>query len=58
VIDSLQSGIDFGTKLAHEVGAVDVVLSDLPGATPGTVAALDLFQRNVESLFSAIEPIE
>jgi len=58
VIDNLQSGIDFGAKLAREVGAVHVVLSNFPGAMPGTATVLDLFQRNGDSLFSAIEPVE
>ena len=57
VIDNLQSGIDFGAKLAREVGAVHVVLSNFPGAMPGTATVLDLFQRNGNSLFAAIEPI-
>jgi len=57
VIDNLQSGIDFGAKLAREVGAVHVVLSNFPGAMPGTSTVLDLFKRNARSLFSAIEPL-
>ncbi|MCD6141359.1 zinc ABC transporter substrate-binding protein [Candidatus Bipolaricaulota bacterium] len=57
VIDNLQSGIDFGAKLAQEVGAVHVVLSNFPGAMPHTATVLDLFVRNADSLFSAIAPI-
>lgn len=57
VIDNLQSGIDFGAKLAREVAAVHVVLSNFPGAMPGTSTVLDLFKRNARSLFSAIEPL-
>ncbi len=58
VIDNLQSGINFGANLAREVGAVHVVLSNFPGAMPGTATVIDLFQRNADSLFSAIEPIK
>ena len=58
VIDNLQSGIDFGAKLAREVGAVHVVLSNFPGAMPQTATVIDLFKRNAESLFKAIEPVE
>lgn len=58
VIDNLQSGVDFGAKLAREVGAVHVVLSNFPGAMPNTATVLDLFVRNAEALFSAIEPLE
>ncbi len=58
VIDNLQSGVDFGAKLAREIGAVHVVLSNFPGAMPGTATFGDLLTRNAEALFSAIEPIE
>jgi len=58
VIDNLQSGVDFGAKLAREVGAVHVVLSNFPGAMPRTATFADLLTRNAEALFSAIEPIE
>jgi len=58
VIDNLQSGVDFGAKLAREIGAVHVVLSNFPGAMPGTATFSDLLTRNAEALFSAIEPIE
>ena len=58
VIDNLQSGIDFGAKLAREIGAVHVVLSNFPGAMPRTATFSDLLTRNAEALFSAIEPIE
>ncbi len=58
VIDNLQSGVDFGAKLAREIGAVHVVLSNFPGAMPFTSTVPDLLARNAEALFSAIEPIE
>ena len=58
VIDNLQSGVDFGAKLAREVGAVHVVLSNFPGAMPYMATVLDLLTRNAEALFSAIEPLE
>jgi ABC-type Zn uptake system ZnuABC Zn-binding protein ZnuA len=58
VIDNLQSGVDFGAKLAREVGAVHVVLSNFPGAMPYTATVLDLLTRNAEALFSAVEPLE
>jgi len=57
VIDNLQSGIEFGGKLAREVDAVHVVLSNFPGALPNTATLIDLFVRNAEALFTAIEPI-
>jgi ABC-type Zn uptake system ZnuABC Zn-binding protein ZnuA len=57
VIDNLQSGIEFGAKLAQEIGAVHVVLSNFPGAMPKTATLLDLLVRNAEALFTAIEPV-
>ena len=58
VIDNLQSGIEFGGKLAREVDAVHVVLSNFPGAMPRTATLIDLLARNAAALFTAIEPIE
>ncbi len=57
VIDNLQSGVNFGAKLAKEIGAVHVVLSNFPGAMPNTATMLDLFRQNADSLFSAIAPV-
>jgi len=58
VIDNLQSGVEFGGKLAREIAAIHVVLSNFPGAMPDTATVLDLLSRNAEALFSAIEPWE
>jgi len=57
VIDNLQSGVNFGAKLAREVDAIHVVLSNFPGAMPRTATVLDLFTQNAEALFSAVEPL-
>jgi len=57
VIDNLQSGVHFGAKLAREVGAIHVVLSNFPGAMPRTATVLDLFAQNAEALFSAVAPL-
>ena len=57
VIDNLQSGVNFGAKLAREVDAIHVVLSNFPGAMPRTATVLDLFAQNAEALFSAVEPL-
>jgi ABC-type Zn uptake system ZnuABC Zn-binding protein ZnuA len=58
VIDNLQSGIDFGAKLAREIGAIHVVLSNFPGAMPYTATFFGLLERNADALLSAIEPLE
>ena len=57
VIDNLQSGVNFGAKLAQEIGAVHVVLSNFPGAMPNTATVPDLFRQNAANLFSAITPL-
>jgi len=57
VIDNLQSGVQFGAKLAHEIGAVHVVLSNFPGAMPNTATFLDLLRTNANALFAAVSPL-
>ncbi|MDD5264662.1 MAG: metal ABC transporter substrate-binding protein [Candidatus Bipolaricaulis sp.] len=57
VIDNLQSGIEFGAKLAREVGAVHVVLSNFPGALPKTATLIDTLRRNADALLGAIQPV-
>ena len=56
VIDNLQSGVNFGAKLAREIDAIHVVLSNFPGAMPWTATVLDLFVQNAEALFTAVAP--
>ncbi|MEN6369838.1 MAG: metal ABC transporter substrate-binding protein [Thermotogota bacterium] len=55
VIDNLQSGLDFGAKLAHEVAAVHVVLSNFPGAMPNTATVPELLAANASALFAALQ---
>ncbi len=57
VIDNLQSGVNFGAKLAREIGALHVVLTNFPGAMPGTETVPAMFKANAASLFSALEPV-
>lgn len=54
VIDNLQSGIDFGARLAFEVSAVHVVLTNFPGAIPHTATYLEMLRYNAERLFEAL----
>jgi len=58
VIDNLQSGVSFGAKLAYEIGAIHVVLSNFPGAMPKTATVLDLFRANAQSLFTALSALQ
>lgn len=57
VIDNLQSGVNFGAKLAREIGAIHVVLTNFPGAMPATATVPEMFEANAESLFSALETV-
>ena len=58
VIDNLQSGVSFGARLAHELGAIHVVLTSFPGAIPGAVDLSAMLQANAEAVFSAVESLE
>ncbi len=58
VIDNLQSGVSFGAKLAHALGAMHVVLTNFPGALPGTPDLLSMLARNAEAVFSAVEALK
>jgi ABC-type Zn uptake system ZnuABC Zn-binding protein ZnuA len=58
VIDNLQSGVSFGAKLAHAVGAVHVVLTNFPGALPGTADLLAMLAANARAVFSAVEAFQ
>lgn len=58
VIDNLQSGVSFGAKLAYEIGAIHVVLSNFPGAMPNTATVLDLFRENAQSLLTAVSALQ
>ncbi|MHC1586653.1 MAG: metal ABC transporter substrate-binding protein [Candidatus Hecatellaceae archaeon] len=58
VIDNLQSGTAFGASLAEEVGAIHVVLTNFPGAIPGTDSLADLMKYNARQLFDAVKKVE
>ncbi|HDI01735.1 MAG TPA: zinc ABC transporter substrate-binding protein [Candidatus Bathyarchaeota archaeon] len=53
VIDNLQSGTEVGTEIAREIGAEHVVLTNFPGAVPGTNTLADMIRYNAEQLFNA-----
>lgn len=54
IIDNLQVGVDFGERLASEVGAAHVVLTNFPGAIPGTGNLTQMLKYNAEQLFEGI----
>lgn len=55
VVDNLQSGVGLGARLAFEIGAVNVVLTNFPGAVPNTRDYLEVIAHNGEQLFQALE---
>ncbi len=54
IIDNLQSGTEFGSKLAFDLGATQIVLSNFPGATPETDSYVKLIKYNATQLFNGI----
>ena len=58
VIDNLQSGTDFGARVASESGASHVIFSNFPGAIPGTDSYLDMITYNTEQLLNGISTYE
>ncbi|MBC7093580.1 zinc ABC transporter substrate-binding protein [Candidatus Bipolaricaulota bacterium] len=55
VIDNLQSGISFGSRLAQAIGAFHVVVTNFPGPIPGAVDLLTMFRVNADLVFAAAE---
>lgn len=54
VIDNLPSGTKFGAKLAADVGAQHVILSNFPGAVPDTENYAKMIEYNAKQLFEAV----
>jgi hypothetical protein len=52
IVDNLQIDTDFGRGIASEVGAEHVVLTNFPGAIPGTENLSRMFHYNAEQLFN------
>jgi len=55
IIDNLQSGTGFGSKLAFDLGATQIILSNFPGATPETDSYVKLIKYNATQLFNGIK---
>jgi len=55
IVDNLQSGTDFGGRVASESGASHVIFSNFPGAIPGTNTYLDMIEYNTNQLIKGIE---
>jgi len=58
VIDNLQSGTDFGAKIASESGASHIILTNFPGVFPGTDTYLEMITYNTKQLLKGIESYE
>lgn len=55
VVDNLQSGVGLGSRLAFEIGAINVVLTNFPGAVPNTRDYLEVIAHNGTQMFEALE---
>ena len=55
VIDNLQSGTEFGAGLASDVNATQVILTNFPGAIPGTETYAQMIEYNARQLFDALQ---
>ena len=58
VIDNLQSGTDFGARVASESGASHIIFTNFPGAIPGTDTYLEMIIYNTNQLTEGIEAYE
>jgi ABC-type Zn uptake system ZnuABC Zn-binding protein ZnuA len=58
VIDNLQSGTDFGARIASESGASHIIFTNFPDAIPGTDTYLEMIIYNTNQLTEGIEAYE
>ena len=58
IIDNLQSGTEFGARIASESGATHVILTNFPGAIPGTNTYLDMITYNTKQIVDGISTYE
>ena len=58
IIDNLQSGTDFGANIASESGISHIILTNFPGAIPGTDTYIDMIKYNTNQLISGISSFE
>ena len=53
VVDNLQIDVEFGAGIASQVGAKHLVLTNFPGAIPGTENLPKMLRYNAEQLFNS-----
>jgi ABC-type Zn uptake system ZnuABC Zn-binding protein ZnuA len=58
IVDNLQIDVEFGGGIASQVGAEHVVLTNFPGAIPGTENLTQMFRYNAEQLFNATSTLK
>ena len=58
VIDNLQSGTDFGARVASESGASHIIFTNFPGAIPNTDTYLEMITYNTEQLIKGVATYE
>ena len=58
IIDNLQSGTEFGARLASETKAVHVILSNFPGAVPNTNNYTTMIRYNCRQLLNGTQSYE
>lgn len=55
IVDNLQSGTVFGSKVASETGSSHVIFTNFPGAVPNTDTYLEMINYNTEQLIKGIQ---
>lgn len=55
VVDNLQSGTELGSEIAAQINAYHVVLTNYPGAVPGTDTIPEMLEYNANQLFDTLE---
>lgn len=58
IIDNLQSGTEFGARIASESGASHIIFTNFPGAIPGTDTYLEMITYNTNQLIDGIATYE
>ena len=58
IIDNLQSGTEFGARIASESGASHIIFTNFPGAIPDTDTYLEMITYNANQLIDGIVTYE
>jgi ABC-type Zn uptake system ZnuABC Zn-binding protein ZnuA len=58
VVDNLQSGTEFGARVAGESGVSHVIFSNFPGAIPNTDTYLEMITYNTDQLIKGIKSFD